>query len=106
MKPHDYGACRHLHTLIDDQLNEIECADCGAKLNPMWVLKRFASQLSQWEFEHERIRAARKQLEERARCRCTKCGVWTEIRRVSDREVEHIRAGRPPPGPGGPRIFR
>jgi hypothetical protein len=41
---------------------------------------------------------AREEMDARKRCRCTKCGEWTEIRRVHNREVAQIKASQAKPG--------
>lgn len=84
------GGCRHRRATVDERLAELTCSDCGEKLNPITFLANMARQESRWEWEHKRIADARRQLDERRRCRCTKCGEWTEIRRVGKREAERI----------------
>lgn len=89
-----YGPCQHLHTIVDEKLAELTCADCGVKVNPIWFLMQLSNQLRRWEAQGEAARDAMARLAERARCRCTKCGEWTEIRRVHNDEVARLRAGQ------------
>ncbi len=43
--------CQHQKLIVDDEADRVKCADCGKKLNPMFVLSRFAKK--------ERLRFAR-----------------------------------------------
>ncbi len=72
--------CQHKHMTVDEELNEVECADCGAKLNPVSVLVRFAQEESRWSREGERLRELHKKLDARIRCKCQHCGQMTQIR--------------------------
>ena len=90
------SSCQHRKTVIDEKLAEIECADCGAKLNPMWVLGQFARQLMSWDWEYQRIVDARRQLEERKQTCCLHCGRMTEIRPVPKWERRRIRGRKEP----------
>jgi Zn finger protein HypA/HybF involved in hydrogenase expression len=75
-----FGKCEHRRATVDEQLAELTCSDCGAKLNPIQYLVQIANKLSAWEWEHERIVAARKQLAERKRARCPHCDTMFDIR--------------------------
>jgi hypothetical protein len=94
---HNYGGCKHLRAVVDEKLAQLECADCSAKLNPIEFLITMANQLTVWEHAQQSIAKARAELEERKRCRCTKCGEWTEIRTVHNREVAKIKRSLPTP---------
>ena len=74
------GQCQHKHMTVDEQLNEVECDDCGAKLNPVAVLLRFANEESRWAREGEKLRELHKELDARVRCKCQHCGQMTRIR--------------------------
>jgi len=93
-----YVGCQHLHAIVDEKLTELECRDCGAKLNPIAYLANMARTLGRWDWERDRIEKARASLAERSKCRCTKCGEWTEIRTVHRREVARIKSNTPPKG--------
>jgi hypothetical protein len=86
-----FSECQHMRVAVDPELAELFCRDCKAKLNPIQYIVRIAQQFTNWEYEHERIKQARAQLEERKQCRCTKCGEMTDIRRVSNRELARIK---------------
>lgn len=98
---HAFVGCQHRRAVVDQKLAELECADCGAKLNPIQFLVTMANQLTTWEYAQQSVAKARKELEERKRCRCTKCGEWTEIRTVHNREVKRIKSSHSPT-PGEP----
>jgi hypothetical protein len=86
----NFGGCRHQRAIVDRQLAELTCADCGVKLNPIEFLVGLATQERIYKMTQENIAASRAALESRKRCRCTKCGQWTEIRRVGNRELKRI----------------
>lgn len=88
---HAFAGCQHLRAIIDQKLAELTCADCGAKLNAIQFLVTMANQLTTWEYAQQSLAKARAEMDERKRCRCTKCGEWTEIRRVHNREVARIK---------------
>lgn len=73
------GKCQHKHMTVDEDLNEVACDDCGAKLNPVAVLLRFAGEESRWAREGERLRELHKKLDARIRCKCQHCGQMTRI---------------------------
>src|SRR3546814_2159610 len=41
---YQHGACNHRSAtfIVDDALEEVQCGDCGAKLNAHWVLRQLA----------------------------------------------------------------
>lgn len=74
------GKCQHKNMTVDEDLNEVTCDDCDAKLNPVAVLMRFATEESRWQREGERLRELHKELDARVRCKCQHCGQMTRIR--------------------------
>lgn len=74
------GGCKHLHIVVDEYLSEVECSDCGKKLNPMAVLLRFAREESRLARERERVADLLSKLSQRVRCKCDHCGKFTGIR--------------------------
>lgn len=73
------GKCQHKHMTVDEELNEVECDDCGAKLNPVAVLLRFSQEESRWARQGEELRELHRKLDERIRCKCQHCGKMTRI---------------------------
>lgn len=100
MKGHDkvlelapaFVGCQHWRAVVDQKLAELTCADCQAKLNPIEFLANMCKQLSTWDYAQQQIAKARAELEERKRCRCTKCGEMTVIRTVHNRELARIKS--------------
>ena len=88
---YSYAGCQHTRAVVDEKLNELECADCHQKLNPIQFLVTMANQLTRWDEEARTIKKARELLAERKRCRCLNCGDWTDIKAVSNWELERIR---------------
>lgn len=74
------GRCQHKNLTVDEDLNDVLCDDCGAKLNPVAVLMRFANEESRWKREGEKLRELHKALDARVRCKCQHCGQMTRIR--------------------------
>jgi hypothetical protein len=88
-----FGGCQHKRAIVDPKLALLTCADCAAALNPIEFLIGLAHQESLFKHQLDSIAKARQEMDERKRCRCTKCGEWTEIRRVHNREVARIKDG-------------
>lgn len=87
-----YEGCPHRRAIVDPALLDLTCADCAAKLNPIQFLVGLATQERIFKNQQDAIAAARAALEERKKCRCTKCGEMTEVRRVGNRELKRIRS--------------
>lgn len=73
--------CSHGSYLIDVKLNEVECARCHQKLNPMWVLERLCFSESRYHDLHERYQEELKRLEARSYTKCRHCNQMTPISR-------------------------
>lgn len=74
------GACAHRSMIVDEELNEVICKACGAKLNPVAMLARFATEESRWTYQLKEMRAIKKKLEEKSRCKCEHCNRFTRVR--------------------------
>lgn len=74
--------CSHLYVtyLIDESSAEVECGQCGEKLNPMWVLRRLANEDRRFAEAHETYQDEMRRLNERSRAKCEHCGKMTRIR--------------------------
>jgi hypothetical protein len=83
--PHEVGkgaTCLHVgHFIVDGAMAEVECGSCGAKLNPMWVLVRLASDDRRWEEAQKRYQDEMGRLAQRERTTCQHCGRLTRISR-------------------------
>jgi len=75
--------CQHDCALVDEDLWQIECAECGEILDPIHYLMEIAKEERMVKFrldgmkaEYERIKDA---LKNRTRTRCEHCGKQTKI---------------------------
>ena len=75
----EYGRCRHIKVIIDEENSTVECKDCGEKLNPIWVLSRYATEETKLKREIDYLRRMRKALEDKHRTKCKHCGKMTDV---------------------------
>jgi hypothetical protein len=68
--------------LIREGETEVECGNCHAKLDPMWVLRRLAGKETQWENAKYRYHEEMQRLSERSITQCDHCGKMTRISRA------------------------
>lgn len=73
-------ACQHKRVEIDERLAEVECRDCGEKLNPIHVLVRMAREESMWKLRLESMQKLKADLDEKLRTKCRHCGQMTPVR--------------------------
>ena len=73
------GTCQHKHFSVDEILDEVECSDCGAKLNPMQVLVRLAREESVLKNRIASMRQLKADLEKKQRTKCRHCGQMTPV---------------------------
>ena len=76
---HDMEHCQHIQLIVDEALNEIECGDCGARLNPVQALIRFAREESRLFRRQAEIRPLLERLEQKIRTKCQHCGKMTRV---------------------------
>lgn len=81
-EPH---ACPHKGPfVVDRKLGSVECKDCGALLNPIYVLEVLACQEAYWNMRQrdlaKYLAEINKEIEERTRTKCTHCGNMTAIK--------------------------
>ena len=72
--------CRHLRMVVDEMLNEVECEDCGEKLNPIAVLVKMAHEESLWGYRGDELKKLQESLAAKSRCKCQHCGRLTRVR--------------------------
>lgn len=86
------GKCNHIwlsrnnrtedvHYLIREGETEVECGNCGTKLDPMFVLRRLANEETQWLRTRSNYVEEMKRLNARTRTTCQHCGKMTRITR-------------------------
>jgi len=94
------GECKHRGPyLVDNMLGTVECGDCGAALNPIFVLEILAWHEAYWNARLNDLRKhlaeINKELEGRTRTKCTHCGNMTPIRFLAEMPRTWV------PGPHG-----
>lgn len=75
------GKMRSVSYDIREGETEVECSNCGARLDPMWVLGRLANEESIWLRNRERYADEMKRLAERQSTKCQHCNRMTRISR-------------------------
>lgn len=78
-KKPEYTDCQHCHLLLDHATNAVYCADCGEKLDPMWVLSRIADKHNSLYFSYRDLYAKAQRAAKMNRCKCEHCGKMTKI---------------------------
>lgn len=78
-------ACPHKGPFtVDAKLGTVECGDCGALLNPMYVLELMAAKETYWNMRQRDLGRYLAEINEeikgRERTKCTHCGNMTAIR--------------------------
>ena len=75
------GACNHTTCtyIIDERLAEVQCGDCGAKLEPVWVLRQLCEKESRWQERKREYMALEQEIRDRTRTRCQHCDQMTAI---------------------------
>lgn len=73
--------CFHSRFIIDPELEQVECAKCHERLNPMWVLQHLATTDIQFRESRKRYMEEMRRIDERSRTKCEHCGQMTRISR-------------------------
>lgn len=76
-----HGQCLHGVYVVDQTKLEVECAKCGEKLNPMWVLVDLCNKDATMHEAQKRYAEEMKRLDERSKTKCHHCGKMTRISR-------------------------
>lgn len=74
------GRCQHKRVTVDEVLAEVECRDCGTKLNPIVVLVRMAHEESVLGVRIDAMKKLKAELDEKLRTKCKHCGQMTPVR--------------------------
>jgi hypothetical protein len=82
---YDSNRCQHKGPyVVDRKLGSVECGDCGALLNPIFVLEMLAAHEAYWNNRQrdlaEYLKQINSEIEGRTRTRCTHCGNMTPIK--------------------------
>lgn len=75
-----HGRCQHKRVEVDEMLAEVECRDCGEKLNPLAVLVMMSKEQSLLGVRIAAIKKLKAELEEKQRTKCKHCGQMTPVR--------------------------
>lgn len=75
------GVMRDVQYLIREGETEVECGNCGTRLEPMFVLRRLARKEADWHRTREAYQEEMARLKERQRTTCQHCGKMTRISR-------------------------
>lgn len=73
-------SCAHKNVLVDEQLAELECADCGSLLNPIKWLLNMTHEFRRMDESYGKLNTLRQQIAERSRTKCQHCNRITLIR--------------------------
>ena len=79
LKKKEYKGCQHINVLIDEQLEFIECSECGERLNPIKYLANLAREEKSVEYRLSSLRKEQSKIENRIRTKCNYCGKMTRI---------------------------
>jgi len=77
---------RHVQYRFREGETEVECGQCSARLEPMWVLRQLAARESEYNRRRTVAQDEMARLSGRSRTRCEKCGHMTRISRTRPRE--------------------
>jgi DNA-directed RNA polymerase subunit RPC12/RpoP len=82
---YDSTVCQHKGPfIVETKLGGVECGDCGAMLNPIYVLEVLAGYEAYWNMRQrdlsKYLAELNEQIKERTRTRCTHCGNMTAIK--------------------------
>ena len=80
--PHEvgqYAKCHHEKFVVDGAKAQVECATCGERLEPMWVLVRLCGRDGEFHRAHALYAEQMARLHERTRTKCQHCGQMTRI---------------------------
>lgn len=73
--------CRHNKYIVDPQLATVECAICGEKLNPIWVLTELSHKEARARNVVDDLKEQAEKTKNKLRCKCQHCGEMTRILR-------------------------
>jgi ribosomal protein S27E len=72
--------CTHSRVWMDTSLAELECQDCGEKLNPVEYLANLVEEWARIERLYAMYRQEREYVATRKKVKCRHCGHFTNIR--------------------------
>lgn len=79
----EYGRCKHFKMIVSEDVAEITCQECGEKLNPIWVLSRFAREektlREQLRNQLVRLKNIEVAMNRKTRTKCKHCNRYTPV---------------------------
>jgi ribosomal protein S27E len=86
--------CRHARVVLDEELLDMVCRDCGARVNPIqWMIGR--ERVFHRHVEaYDRYIDAKAAYTKKTRCKCEHCGRITHVREPTPKEIEMERKAR------------
>jgi hypothetical protein len=79
--------CQHNRIRLDRLLAEVECRDCGVKLNPVEWIAMASERWKSIQDLYARQREAARILDIKERCKCDHCGRISKVRRPTAAEI-------------------
>ena len=74
--------CGHPRFIVDEKKAEVECSECGERLNPIWVLRQIATKESILYERRRVLQTLVRQLAEKVRYKCRHCGKMNDMSRI------------------------
>lgn len=71
--------CQHRIAIVDEEKAEIECSECGEKLDPIKYLAKLADREGRMYAAMVQLRRDYEKVKEKTRCKCQHCGQMTRI---------------------------
>jgi len=78
-KKYDRRRCEHKEIIFDELMEEVLCAICGNRLNPVAMLARIYAEKRSFRLNLENIRNIAKSMKERRKTKCEFCHKMTRI---------------------------
>ena len=73
--------CNHSNYLVDTSLQQVECGNCGEKLNPMYVIEQMCNAESLQRRRLDELKKEVEKTEQKMKCKCNNCNKMTWITR-------------------------
>lgn len=95
IKSYEKRNCLHKSIAVNSELAQVECKDCGEKLDPLAILVRMSEEQTLWwhraseyRSRYEEYMKLDQELAHKHRCKCEHCHKMTRIdRRISELKV-------------------
>ena len=73
--------CQHNKYLVSPEISYVECALCGEKLNPVWVISQLAQRENRANMRLAYLESLCEKADKKNSCKCEHCGKMTAIQR-------------------------